>query len=114
MPSDASLSRFGVLPDIIPRWYAPTLNQPTSSPMITRMLGFCPCWAEAGMLAIVVAVHSTTRAPQIVLNQLMIASLDVGCRNPGPQPSPLHRLADGEIGRSALDALCDFGNLARS
>jgi hypothetical protein len=84
------------------------------------------------MLAIVVAVHSTTRAPQIVLNQLMIPSPDVGCRNPGPQPSPLHpptafaladpcrivqsvgRLADGQIGRSALDALCDFGNLARS
>src|SRR5258706_4830962 len=40
MPSDASLSRFGVFPDIIPRWYAPMLNQPTSSPMMTRMFGF--------------------------------------------------------------------------
>src|SRR5277367_4980192 len=43
MPSDASLSRFGVLPDMIPRWYAPMLNHPTSSPMITRMLGFLSC-----------------------------------------------------------------------
>src|SRR5262245_54411071 len=57
--------------------------QPMSSPMMKRMLGFCPCWAEAGMLAIVVAVHITTRAPQIVLNMLMVAFLDVGCRKAG-------------------------------
>jgi hypothetical protein len=41
------------------------------------MLGFCPCWAEAGMLAIVVVVHNTTRAPQIDLNLLMVAFLNV-------------------------------------
>src|SRR6516165_356624 len=56
---------------------------PMSSPMMKRMLGFCPCgccccWAEAGMLAIVVAVHITTRAPQIDLNRLMVAFLSVG------------------------------------
>src|SRR6516164_7967022 len=45
-----------------------------SSPMMKRMLGFDPGWAEAGRLAIVVAVHSTTRAPQIVLNKVMVAS----------------------------------------
>src|SRR5262245_19718596 len=45
---------------------------PMSSPMMKRMLGFCPCWAEAGMLAIVVPTHATTRAPQIVLNMLMV------------------------------------------
>src|SRR5271156_1730024 len=43
MPSLASLSRFGVLPDMIPWLYAPMLNHPTSSPMITRMLGFLSC-----------------------------------------------------------------------
>src|SRR5437879_6300872 len=48
MPSEASLSRFGVLPAIMPRWYAPMLNHPTSSPMTTRMLGFC-CCAGAGV-----------------------------------------------------------------
>src|SRR6516164_1844746 len=53
---------------------------PMSSPMMKRMLGFCACWAEAGMLAIVVAVHITTRAPQIFLNMLMVAYLNVGCR----------------------------------
>src|SRR5262249_49465558 len=62
--------------------------QPISSPMMKRMLGFCPCWAETGMLAIPVVIHTTTRAPQIVLNIRMIAFLK--CRLPelGPQPSP--------------------------
>src|SRR5262245_15127258 len=75
--------------------------QPMSSPMMKRMLGFCPCWADAGMLAIVVAVHITTRAPQIVLNRLMVAFLDVGCRKaraaafahlhpPTENPLPIH------------------------
>src|SRR5260370_20167999 len=105
--------------------------QPMSSPIMKRMLGFCPCWAEAGMLAIAVAVHNTARAPQIFLNRLMVASLNVGCRCPGrslrpPPPTdrvsafwPIQDHASGsqsdalrkEIGRSALDALCDFGNL---
>src|SRR5215831_16420163 len=66
---------------------------PISSPMMKRMLGFCPCgccccWAEAGMLAIVVAAHATTRAPQIVLNMRMVAFLSVGCRNAGRSLRP--------------------------
>src|SRR5271155_1295238 len=40
MPSLASLSRFGVLPAINPRWYAPMFHMPISSPMMTTMLGF--------------------------------------------------------------------------
>src|SRR5215475_6086687 len=64
------------------------LNQPTSSPMMTRMLGFWPCWAEAGLLAIVVAIHNTTRAPQIPLNMLMVAFLCVGCRIQGRSHRP--------------------------
>src|SRR5215475_7326550 len=40
MPCDASLSRLGVFPDMIPWWYAPMLNQPTSSPIMTIMFGF--------------------------------------------------------------------------
>src|SRR6516164_6738344 len=41
--ADGFATMFGVLPDMIPRWYAPILNQPTSSPMMTRMLGLCCC-----------------------------------------------------------------------
>jgi hypothetical protein len=47
--------------------------QPMSSPMMKRMLGFCPCCAEAGMQAIVVATHNTTSAPQIALGLIIIA-----------------------------------------
>src|SRR2546421_4914085 len=72
------------------------LNQPTSSPMITRMLGFCPCWAEAGMLAIVAVVHNTTSAPEIVLNMLIAVSSMSAAEAPGrslrPSP-PSERLA---------------------
>src|SRR5712671_4605555 len=72
----------------------PGCIQPMSSPMMKRMLGFVP-WAEAGALAMVVAVHKTTRAPQITLNMLMVASLDVGRRNPGRslRPTPPTDLA---------------------
>src|ERR1700757_4770149 len=103
---------------------------PMSSPMIKRMLGFCPCWAEAGLLAIVVAVHNTTRAHQITLNMLMVAFPSVGCRSPGRSlrpPPPTKSLffahaeacfghtvglpSGYEIGRSALDTLCAFGIL---
>jgi hypothetical protein len=55
-----------------------------------RMLGFCPCWAEAGMLAIVVVIHATARAPQIVLNMLMVAFLDIGCRSRAAAFAQLH------------------------
>jgi len=47
--------------------------------MITRILGLCP-WAEAGTLAIVVAAHNTTRAPQIALNMLIAVFLNGGRR----------------------------------
>jgi hypothetical protein len=57
--------------------------QPMSSPMMKRMLGFCP-WAEAGMLAIVVTEHNTTSALQIVLNTFMIAS-PMSAADAGPQ-----------------------------
>jgi hypothetical protein len=45
------------------------------------------------MLANVVAVHSTTRALQVFLNMLMVASLDVGWRSLGRslRPLPTHR-----------------------
>src|ERR1700748_1256450 len=107
--------------------------QPMSSPMMKMMLGFCPCWAEAGMLAIVVAVHSTARAPQIVLNMLMVAFPRCWLPKPGPQPSPnsTHQPAlplstmqghvsaidrtprGGEIGRSAWNALCASGRFQK-
>jgi hypothetical protein len=42
------------------------------------MLGFCACcWADTGVLANVVAMHVTTRAHQISLNERMIAFLTV-------------------------------------
>src|SRR6516165_1608213 len=109
---------------------------PMSSPMMKRMLGFCPCgccccWAEAGMLAIVVAVHITTRAPQIDLNRLMVAFLSVGLVSAAEAwaaafarlrrltgfgcPRGMWFRANGrtpsgaEIRRSALGALCTFG-----
>ena len=44
------------------------------------------------MLAIVVAVHNTTRAPQIALNRLMVAFLIVGCRSPGRSLRPTQRI----------------------
>ena len=48
---------------------------------MTRILGFCPCCCpEAGMLAIVVAAHITRKAPQILLNVVMVVVfLSVGC-----------------------------------
>src|SRR5277367_6343200 len=56
MPSAANLSRFGVRPAMMPRLYAPTLNQPTSSDMITTMLGFL-AWASTS-----VAPHARNKA----------------------------------------------------
>jgi len=38
--------------------------------------------AEAGLFALVVAVHKTTRASQITLNMLMVAFLNVSYRKP--------------------------------
>src|SRR5215470_11337156 len=107
---------------------------PMSSPMMKRMLGFCPCWAKAGMLAIVVVLHAKTRAPQIVLSMRMIAFLKCRLPNLGPQssptsthrpslPLPIHagscfgqsvgRLARGRLGevswkRYALPARCSL------
>src|SRR5271167_2400089 len=43
MPSDASRSRFGVLPAMMPWLYAPMLAQPMSSPMMRIMLGLLCC-----------------------------------------------------------------------
>jgi hypothetical protein len=57
--------------------------------MMKRMLGFYPGWAEAGTLAIVVAVHNTARAPQIALNMLMLPFLNAGCRSPGRSLRPI-------------------------
>src|SRR6516225_7508935 len=106
------------------------LNQPTSSPMMTRILGFWPCWAEAGMLAIVVVVLNTTRAPQIVLNRLMVASSMAAADAWAaafaplhPRPLPIHagacfwlsigRHRGREFGRCAPARLCSFGKLIR-
>src|SRR6516162_11820129 len=48
MPWRANWSRFGVRPAMMPRWYAPRLNQPTSSPMMKTMLGLlCACAVAA-------------------------------------------------------------------
>ena len=45
-------SRFGVSPDMTPWRNAPMLNEPTSSPMMTRMLGFfAAVWASTGAAA---------------------------------------------------------------
>src|SRR5713101_586837 len=56
MPSLAILSRFGVRPAIMPRWYAPMFHMPMSSPMMKRMLGFLS-WACAA-----VTMNATHRA----------------------------------------------------
>ena len=83
------------------------------------------------MLAIVVAVHITTRAPQIDLNRLMVAFLSVGLVSAAEAwaaafarlrrltgfgcPRGMWFRANGrtpsgaEIRRSALGALCTFG-----
>jgi hypothetical protein len=79
------------------------------------------------MLAIVVAVHSTTRAPQIVLNKLMVASSMSAADARAAAFAPLHpptvlaihagslersvAFAGVTLGQSALYALCDFGEL---
>src|SRR6476660_3625632 len=76
MPSDASLSRFGVFPDMMPRWYAPMLNQPTSSPMMTIMFGGrCCCCAVAGKVDSVKVVDSATALVQTRLRILMVCFL---------------------------------------
>jgi len=63
--------------------------QPMSSPMMKRMFGFCPCcYAEAGTLAIVVAVLNTTRAHQIALNLLIVIPYSMLAAELRPQPSP--------------------------
>jgi hypothetical protein len=41
------------------------------------------------MLAMVVAVHNATRAPQIVLYRLMVTLLNFGCRKPGRSLCPI-------------------------
>jgi hypothetical protein len=71
-------------------------------------------------------IHATARAPQIVLNMLMVAFL-ISAAEVGPQPSPnsTHRpfllptqdhilgersdASRAENDRSSLDALCSFG-----
>src|SRR5262249_20054454 len=108
--------------------------QPMSSPMMKRILGFCPCCAEAGTLAIVMVIHITTRAPQIVLNLLMVALSSMSAAEaraaavahihpPCLGLLPIQDRAPGAFGRtlggwqirrSALDALCTFGGLRLS
>src|SRR5690348_18139778 len=103
--------------------------QPISSPMMKRILGFCP-WAEAGTLAIVVAAHNAARAPQITLNMLF-PFLECRLPKPGPQPSPVSthqpslpaesrvvmlrgnagRPGAGEIGRDAQGCAMRFRQL---
>src|SRR5271169_1348053 len=48
MPSDASLSRFGVRPAMMPWLYTPMFDHPTSSPMMKIMFGFFSCALAAG------------------------------------------------------------------
>src|SRR5262245_1634695 len=50
MPSEARRSKLGVRPAMIPRWYAPTLNQPMSSAMMTMMFGFLPLGSVGAVL----------------------------------------------------------------
>src|SRR5215471_10164445 len=48
------------------------LNQPTSSPMITRMFGLrCCCCAAAGKIVTVTAINSDRRQSQILLPPVM-------------------------------------------
>jgi hypothetical protein len=42
------------------------------------------------MLAIVVVIHTAARAPQIVLNMLMVAFPDIGCRSRAAAFAQLH------------------------
>src|SRR6202012_2114250 len=56
----------------------PTMSSPNEKDV---EFVYC-CWAEAGMLATVVAVHIATRAPQIFLEMLMVA-----CLVPAAEPS---------------------------
>src|SRR6266700_7903378 len=63
MPSLAILSRFGVRPAIMPRWYAPMFHMPMSSPMMTRMLGcLAGACARAGDAIDSAAARPTTAA----------------------------------------------------
>src|SRR5712692_9933627 len=64
------------------------LNQPTSSPMMTRMFGFRGCCAEAGAFATIIAVSNVSRPIQISLAIFMICFLTVGCPEMGRQPAP--------------------------
>src|SRR5208282_2168263 len=50
-----------------PWLYAPILDQPISSPMITRTLGFCCCCAVAGALANVTPVNSASELSRKLL-----------------------------------------------
>src|SRR5882724_10922342 len=129
-PSFPIRSMFGVSPTIRPRWYMLGCIMPMSSPMMKRMLGFVP-WAEAGALAIVVAVHNTTRAPQIALNKLMVTLLMEAAEARAAAFAPFREATkcscrilltgimqrargrtfrEADVGRSALDALCGFGS----
>src|SRR5215471_17701820 len=111
MPSDASLSRFGVFPDMIPRWYAPILNQPTSSPMMTRMFGGrCCCCADAGVSS--AEATNAAKESQTVLLLCMPLSCCCNLRCGRPVGRPLERarqavlIARGAGGR-LLDLLHD-------
>src|SRR5208282_2283742 len=76
MPWEASLSRFGVLPDMIPRWYAPMLNQPTSSPMMTRMLGLsaahAACEIDKPMIAPIKSAIAKGLDLQLTIRMLLL------------------------------------------
>src|SRR5450631_2795649 len=60
MPSAASLSRFGVASSMMPWLYDPRLNQPMSSPIMTRIFGFfsCACSGPAAPMSATVAVRT--------------------------------------------------------
>src|SRR5215831_11977576 len=58
------------------------LNQPTSSPMMTRMfVGLCCCCAAAGTLVAVMAANDARRPRHKFLVILMVCFLSSGCPN---------------------------------
>ena len=70
MPCDASLSRFGVLPDIMPWLYAPILNQPTSSPMMTIIFGFdvVLVLGKTGLVGVAVSAGAISNVAPVFIN----------------------------------------------
>src|SRR3989442_1202502 len=85
-------SMLGVLPPIMPRWYALRFHMPTSSPMMTTMLGFLPGDGCASAGAVTPA--STTTSTPIAATKLRIRISDLWTSSSLQKQPDVRRRAD--------------------